>query len=164
MQCLTIHQPFAHLIVTPQSELPEGAVHKRVENRRWRTAYRGPLLIHAGQSLSWMRAADWPPISARGLASPYQKSQFPEFVFGAIVGVVTLEECVHIRGVRGRSEWIDDNWPWIRRHVHATGTWCWILKDARKFAQPIKYRGQQGLYEVPDHVVSEQMRAVGVEV
>ncbi len=39
MKALTLQQPWATLIA-------EG--HKRVENRTWQTAYRGPLAIHAG--------------------------------------------------------------------------------------------------------------------
>jgi len=49
MYALTIHQPYAHLIVTPQDELPEGAVQKRVENRSWVTKHRGPPNRKRGQ-------------------------------------------------------------------------------------------------------------------
>lgn len=39
MKAISIHQPWAWLIV-------EG--YKDIENRTWLTAYRGPVLIHAG--------------------------------------------------------------------------------------------------------------------
>jgi hypothetical protein len=39
MRVLTIRQPWAHLIV-------HGT--KNIENRDWKTSYRGPVLIHAG--------------------------------------------------------------------------------------------------------------------
>ncbi len=50
MKCLSIKQPWAWLIVTKQ--LPPD-MRKDVENRTWATAYRGPLLIHAGKSFDW---------------------------------------------------------------------------------------------------------------
>ncbi len=40
---LSIRQPWAWLIVSG---------HKNIENRTWNTDYRGPLLIHAGQTLA----------------------------------------------------------------------------------------------------------------
>lgn len=39
IKALTIRQPWAHAIFH---------LGKDVENRSWRTRYRGPLLIHAG--------------------------------------------------------------------------------------------------------------------
>ncbi len=38
---LSLRQPWAWLVVSG---------HKDVENRVWRAAYRGPLLIHAGKA------------------------------------------------------------------------------------------------------------------
>ena len=42
LSCLTVRQPWAWL-------LTHGV--KPVENRTWKTSYRGPLLIHAGKVL-----------------------------------------------------------------------------------------------------------------
>ena len=39
MRALSIRQPWAWLIVNG---------HKDIENRSWRTKYRGPFLVHAG--------------------------------------------------------------------------------------------------------------------
>jgi len=49
MKAVTIYQPYAELIARGE---------KRVENRSWRTDYRGPLAIHAGCSRAWLRS--WP--------------------------------------------------------------------------------------------------------
>jgi hypothetical protein len=38
LRALTVHQPWAAALVRGS---------KRIENRCWRTAYRGPLIIHA---------------------------------------------------------------------------------------------------------------------
>ena len=45
MKALTICQPYAGAILDGR---------KRVENRTFRTEYRGELIIHAGKSLAWM--------------------------------------------------------------------------------------------------------------
>ena len=49
MKCLSILQPWAWAII-------HGG--KDVENRTWRTAYRGPLLIHASLSRRAYNAQD----------------------------------------------------------------------------------------------------------
>lgn len=51
MRALTILAPYPTLICLPDSD-PR---HKRVENRIWRTSYRGPLAIHCGASNKLMR-------------------------------------------------------------------------------------------------------------
>lgn len=77
MRLLTIHQPWAWLIVTG---------HKRYENRVWSTSYRGPLLIHAG-------------MSTESLTRGKQLCQnlgiiLPKFFdYGAILGVVNFHDC-----------------------------------------------------------------------
>lgn len=73
MKCLTVHQPYASLIV---------AGVKRVENRTWTTRHRGPLLIHAGRSYD--PDAPLPPDCPDVRDLPY----------GAIIGRVTLLDCV----------------------------------------------------------------------
>lgn len=45
MSYLSVRQPWAHAIVTGI---------KPIENRSWKTSFRGPLLIHAGKSRSDM--------------------------------------------------------------------------------------------------------------
>jgi hypothetical protein len=61
MKCLTICQPHAW-----------GIVHgtKRIENRRWYTGYRGPLLIHAGKSKDWLGLWEDDVADYSGLPSP----------------------------------------------------------------------------------------------
>jgi hypothetical protein len=44
MKALSIRQPWAYLIITGD---------KDIENRTWATAYRGPVLIHAGKTMDY---------------------------------------------------------------------------------------------------------------
>jgi hypothetical protein len=160
MKCLTICQPYAHLIVTPQAELPKGHTQKLVENRTWITSYRGPLLIHAGKSRNWLEQ--------------YPGCGLWDMPFGAIVGVALVVDCVpatptfdhrRLRNGLVAPAWAKRQFPWLARHPHVEGPRCLVLaaSDGRptalKFKQPIPYSGQQGMFEVPDDVVSEQLHA-----
>ena len=127
MKALTVLQPYAALIIMPQSKLPPGEVRKRVENRTWPTRYRGPLLIHAGKSLKFMRPGD---------------ERFGELVFGAIVGVADLVECVEFQRLK------DSRLDWLYDHPHAEGPWCWVLENVVPFDKPVPYAGRQGLFDV----------------
>lgn len=59
MKALSIRQPWAWLIIRPdltaldmrQAALQDHGM-KPVENRTWKTQYRGPLLVHAGQAMT----------------------------------------------------------------------------------------------------------------
>jgi hypothetical protein len=118
VKAITIRQPWAWAVVFGI---------KRVENRTWATRYRGPRLIHAGKSRASLgREADLLP----GLP-PYD-----ELPYRAIVGVVTLVDCVPV-----------DQAP---PAPFTEGPWCWILADARPFRRPIPHRGLIRLFEVDD--------------
>lgn len=140
MKCLTVCQPHAWFIFADVDKLAQyGIPPKRIENRNWETRYRGPLLIHAGASTKWM--AGW------------WDSNLPPLVYGAILGACELEGC----------------WPnhaespnWITEHYHTDGTsaFWWAIGNVRRFAEPIPYKGAQGLFNVPDSIVSKAMAAL----
>lgn len=118
-KALSIRQPFAWLIV-------EG--HKEVENRSWSTRYRGPVLIHAGLSRS-----DFNDEEAEYIAKKYRVSIPHELVFGGIVGVVDLVDCVE----KSSSRW------------HVAGKMGWVLANPRKLSfRPCK--GALGLFTPTD--------------
>lgn len=142
MKCLTICQPYAHLIVIGE---------KRVENRTWPTRHRGPLLIHAGVSRQWMDESE--DQAAQRFGDP--------LVFGAVVGRCELAGCVP-RGMidvilanddLAHLSEIASRWPWLPAHEHAHGPWCWVLENVERFAVPVPMKGRQGLFDVDDSVV-----------
>jgi hypothetical protein len=139
MKALTIHQPYSELILRGE---------KRCENRRWWTGYRGPLLVHAGKNREWLASRD-----------PLPK----EMDFGALVGVVKVTACVKLEDV-GACRQVGFHYrqmhrelAWLLGHPHAEGPYCWILEQPRRFATPIPYRGEQGLFEVPESVFEDAM-------
>lgn len=130
MKALTICQPYAHLIALGR---------KRVENRTWPTRYRGPLLIHAGKSRSWLDD------EGEGIDARYG-IRIREMAFGAVVAIADLVECVSYGRIELRD--FDREYPWLREHEHANGPWCWILANVRRLPEPIPARGAQGLFEL----------------
>lgn len=135
MKALTIHQPYAEMIMTGE---------KLVENRTWYTGHRAPLLIHAGRSYQWLDGRD--PAG---------------FVFGAIVGIARVVDCVRFSREGHKTIGGKDHHGFLSTHDHAHGPYCWILKDAKRI-NPIPYRGQQGLFDVPHDVLmkSKQTRDI----
>jgi hypothetical protein len=75
MKALSVKQPFAHKIIFEK---------KDIENRTWRTKFRGTVAIHASLKLH-----------------PYAKKKDKDLVRGAIIGVVDVVDCVE----KHKSKW-----------------------------------------------------------
>ena len=121
MRALSVAQPWAWAIIHGP---------KRIENRTWSTNYRGPLLIHASKSRQWLDSANEDELPGRPADG--------DFVYGAIIGVVELLDCVPVKQVAGQP--------------FAEGPWCWVLGNPRAI-ESITYRGQQNLFHVPDSLL-----------
>lgn len=134
MKALTICQPYAELIMNGQ---------KRVENRTWPTGYVGPLIIHAGKSRDWLwENPDKPGFDEYDL-------KIADMPFGAIVGIADLIACV-------RKDSIPAELSWMKDHEHTEGPFCWVLANVRRL-KPIPYRGAQGLFEIPETIIKDQL-------
>jgi hypothetical protein len=113
LRCLAIRQPWAWAVVA-------GA--KDVENRSWKTDYRGPVVIQASSTKAVVN----------GLAKKH-KLRPREFSYGALIGIADLVDIVPL------SEEFEAN-PW------AWGSHCWIFRNARAFRRPIPLKGKLNLY------------------
>ena len=140
MKGLTICQPYAHLIAT-------GA--KIIENRKWPTTYRGPLLIHAGKSEKFLYLDEE---NQRDVAH-VPKS---EMVFGAVVAWCELAECCHVREIKSGG-W-DDLFPGISKHLHAEGPFCFILRGVQRLTLPVPHTGALGLWRVREDLEETVLR------
>lgn len=154
MKAITICQPYAHLICLPN----EDDRAKRVENRKWGTHYRGPLLIHAGKS------RDWIDLSMNGDEDETYSIPIAEMTFGAIIGIANLIDC--FRMVE-RPLWWDSSRkgncipddvlrrrPWLACHEHVEGPCCLVLADVRPLLKPVFCSGAQGLWRPNDDLLS----------
>lgn len=131
MKALTISQPYASLIA-------DGF--KFVENRKWRTNYRGWIAIHAGLGTQYLT-----------------RRELCDYPIGCIVGIAKLETIESLedlqrlmavswsRPVGGRA--VGE----IIEHAYTEGPECWILGDRFKldFHEKINCRGMQGLWTPP---------------
>lgn len=114
MKALSIKQPWAWAIL---------AAGKDVENRTWRTTYRGPLAIHASSR---------PANSVRTMIEQRYGLVIPADVpTGGIVGTVVLVDCVQ----NHPSEWA------------MAGQWHWVLRNPKPLPfAPLK--GRLGVFDV----------------
>lgn len=136
MKAISIRQPWAWLIVNG---------YKDIENRNWKTNYRGRVLIHAGQTQDhemahlmqmWAMGAN----DSTGFLSPKSRPDLMELAkrycadlelsVGGIVGAADIMDCVD------RSDS-----PWFK------GKYGFVLKNAEKLPFQLM-RGKLGLFEV----------------
>ena len=124
MKAITIHQPWAWAVATGR---------KTVENRTWSTNYRGPLAIHAG-------------ISKQSLHHARVFPDIPQhLVYGALIAVVTLVDCVPVNALRGSEL------------KFVEGPWCWMLQSPI-LIEPYYCAGYQGLWNPPETALCIQTR------
>ena len=127
MKAISIRQPWSWLIVNGI---------KDIENRKWRTDYRGPLLIHAsklwdqeGYEFIQSRGGEW-------------KTDFlqekEDFERGYLIGMVEMIDCVE----HHPSKWF-------------FGPWGFVFESPEVWADPIPYRGQLGLFDVPSRILRD---------
>jgi len=137
MKALTIHQPWAAAIM---------AGVKRVENRTWFTNTRGRLAIHAGLSID---PAGEELLARAGVELPQAVEDLPG---GVVLGTVELVDLVRYPspGAKQRTlgpEFGDEDPYALAGDPLASGPWCWVLRNPRKWARPVPCKGKQGLWE-----------------
>lgn len=133
MKALSIRQPWAWLIA-------EG--HKDIENRDWRTSFRGRVLIHAGKTMRMVDYRAAAEFAAKlGVTIPHAQ----ELRRGGIVGVATITDCVF----HSRSPWF-------------VGKYGFVLSEP----MPLPFEpcvGQLGFFEV-EREVSKRLRQWWINV
>jgi hypothetical protein len=110
---------------------------KDIENRAWKTNYRGRLLIHAAQQIDergvWILGATR-AIFKNDMDRLYK---LPVIHRGYIIGAVDLIDCVTVSA----SKWF-------------AGPCGFVLANPLRFKNPISYRGRLGIFEVPDEIIA----------
>ena len=136
MKCLSIRQPWATLIV-------HGFTSCHV--RSWRSAYRGPLAIHASLKLDadalelFRRPRLRQLFDAAGYASLFEMPR------GRILGVVELSECQALRdlaeGVLSEE---------LNELDSRAGKFVWRLVQPWVLIEPIVLSARRGIFDIPD--------------
>lgn len=119
MKVLSIRQPWAWLIIHAG---------KDIENRTWKTNFRGPVYIHASLTLdvSAMR-------SLETLCYPNPIPKERDFARGEIIGTVEVVDCV-----------TESNSPWF------AGPFGFVLKNPKPISPTFKIPGRLGFFEMPE--------------
>lgn len=150
LPALTISQPWAALICLADDH-PDA---KRVENRSWRTAYRGPLAIHAGKRSRFQAPGSGFKTAACAATWNLELGTRNPLPQGALVAVADLVGCLAVDELRRRAARSDDKYAWLAGHKHIAGPVCWVLKNIRVLPEPVPYRGAQKLFRVPRELVA----------
>lgn len=124
---LSIRQPWAYAI------LKQG---KDIENRSWKTPYRGKVLLHASSMRPTKAAmADWRQV-CREAEVPVPDMSAGEFRLGGFMGLADVTDCVD----RHESPWF-------------FGPYGFVLANVRPLPF-MPHRGQLGFFDVPEGVFS----------
>jgi len=118
---LSIRQPWADLIVYGE---------KDIENRTWKTNFRGRFYIHAS-----LAVPSWHSLNCINDRYDIKATKHrDDFQYGGIIGVADIVDCVK----EHKSKWFDD-------HHYA-----FVLKNAT----PVKFyplKGKLGFFRVKDN-------------
>ena len=126
MKALTVKQPWASLIING---------YKKYEFRSWKTSYRGKLYIHAGKAME-------------NDAKKRFKSYNLDYTFGAIIGEVTLVDCIPV-DEKFNDELLKID-PLVYGRSNHVSNYAWKLEDVVIYDEPIYMKGQLGLWNYED--------------
>ncbi len=152
---------------------------KRYETRHWSTDYRGPLAIHAAKRLNKSELRDlsadscWRgALSALGFSPAGYGSIEQYLTFGAIVAVCDLVDCKPTESLSAAE--LDERrlptgvtnpaFAWRERDMgdFYPGRFACKLENVRRIQPAIPWKGAQGFFDVPDDVLSQQIKPVRV--
>lgn len=150
MKVLSIRQPWAWLIMCGL---------KDVENRTWKTDYRGEFGVHAGKKFDWdalivlreMRIPSWmiqSMIAHFGLelADTPEKSKVTAGLgeFGVILGTVRLTDCTK----KNTSIWCDD------------GLYHFCLSKPNPWKDLVPASGKLGFWEYQTRITDDELKKI----
>lgn len=138
MKAISLWQPWASLW------LSDAKVH---ETRHWPTPYRGTLVVHAAKRQIDDFRGDRLDEICDGIWGHHWGLELPR---GALIGAVELIDCRQMKFTAPTSEddrecgdWSDERYAWRRGKF-------WL------FPEPIPYRGQQGMFVVPNDILPKE--------
>lgn len=154
-------RPPALSVWRPYPALIFGQAAKNIENRPWKTNYRGPLLIHAAKgsdplALSYTRTLT----ERRPDLPPVPLDDVPDNLADHPLGIIGVVELYDICSASHRTPDEPCGCPWWAQ----PGRYHWKLRNPAAFPQPVRHPGKQGQWSVADDAwphVFAQLKAVG---
>ena len=146
MQALTIHEPWASLLVAGK---------KRYETRDWQRNYRGLLAIHSGKQS--VDPFDYP----LGLDEILDELEITQTNLnnnkGKIIAIAKLKAIIPMTNqfIKQQSdlERLTGFWQ--------PGRYAWEITDIKSLSEPIAARGLPGLWTVPDEIYVQIQQQLG---
>lgn len=143
MKAFTIKQPWASLII-------EGI--KDIENRTWKTNFRGRVLIHASAKQCEIKGLLSVPQQEYVMIKIPDKMPLQNIITnGAIIGSVEIVDCV----INHTSIWAEKTEPKYLttekgREMQIKPTYNWVLANPIKFPEPIPCKGKLSFWDYPN--------------
>lgn len=130
MKALSITQPYAELIKNGT---------KKIETRSWKTNYRGTIYLHA--SSTKIPKASKENIELMGLTAN------ADMDFGKVICSAELVDCVKMT-----ESYIENlkatNYNEFVSGIYEKGRYAWILENVKVLDEPIKAKGNLGLWNL----------------
>ena len=167
MKAITILQPYAALIA---------AGIKEFETRSWDTPYRGPIAIHSGKGKPYERGAEFYMRAEKLLGK-----SMDELPKGDIIAIADLVDCYLVCGNAAGEKWMEtkaslnpDGTPKRDENGHrigwkelqmpseqeqyfgnyGVGFYAWKLENVRPLKNPVTFRGNQRIWDVPEEIAA----------
>ncbi|KAF8678516.1 hypothetical protein HU200_046270 [Digitaria exilis] len=146
--CLTMHQPWASLLV-------HGI--KRVEGRSWPSPITGRLWIHAASKVP-------DPDTIKAMEDFYREiyavDGITEITFPDHYPVSRLLGCVQVVGCLRSQELVC--WEDVPESVRleALTDFCWLCENPQKLVVPFEMRGYQGVYNLERRIYDGAVRGL----
>ncbi|XP_050382631.1 uncharacterized protein LOC126799471 [Argentina anserina] len=146
--CLTMHQPWASLLVYGI---------KRIEGRSWPAPIRGRLWIHAAgkvpeeDTIKAMEDFYWEIYAVDGITD----IKFPQhYPVSRLIGCVEVVGCVRREELAG--------WEMVpeRVRLEAQTDMCWLCEQPQKLLIPFEMRGYQGVYNLEKKIYEGAIRGL----
>ena len=143
MQCLSVKQPWATLLV--------GGVTQYLV-RDWRTFHRGSLAIQASRHFPRGNVELCCDRDMRGFLRQTGHDYAMELPTSALVGTADLADCIYVTPKTRR--YFDPEDPAVRFGLVQPGMWVWVFQNAESLAEPYPMSGRLGVFSIPDHFVA----------
>ncbi|EEF30853.1 conserved hypothetical protein [Ricinus communis] len=148
--CLTLHQPWASLLV-------HGI--KRVEGRSWPAPIRGRLWIHAAGKVP-------DPTTIKAMEDFYREIyavdgivdlKFPEYYpVSRLVGCVEVVGCIKRRA----APVLHNLDPLLQVKLEGKTDFCWLCEEPNKLIVPLEMRGHQRIFNLDNQLYEAAVRVL----
>lgn len=158
MKALPLWQPWATLVANQR---------KRIETRSWpapRYVLGERVAIHAtkgglrtNQELELLATPEffaclWSEVPNKRFADVTPNAISWVLPRGAIVATAVVDRCLPIDAERARALAATNPTEYAFGD-YTPGRFAWVLRDVERLAEPIPFKGRQGIFDVPDELL-----------